>query len=141
MGTMGLGYGSEYQLLRMLGHHRTEFFSQLKRELSITGDIDWLDYTYDSNSVSLDGELQAVECFSDLECYSGILTAWRKFWPQGGTQQSWDGIFVADGKWYFVEAKAHLGEASSDKRTQNEHSIQKITSAFDWTMASFRFHT
>lgn len=135
MGTIGLGYGSEYQLLRMLGHHRHDFISQLKEGLGIECEIDWLDYPYDSSSVSLDGELQAVECFSALDIYPRILAAWKEFWPQGGTQQSWDGIFVAGGKWYFVEAKAHIGEAFSSRRTRTEHSIQKITDAFDWTIS------
>lgn len=134
MGTIGLGYGSEYQLLRMLGHHRNEFFAQLSKELKIKSDINWLDYTYDSKSVSLDGELQAVQCFEYRPDYDVIFKEWKNFWPQQGTQQSWDGIFTADDKWYFVEAKAHLGEASTDKRTTNDSSIKKIQNAFVWTI-------
>ena len=35
MAEMALGYGSEYQLLRFLGHHRIELDKEIKKVLGV----------------------------------------------------------------------------------------------------------
>ena len=64
MAEMGLGYGSEYQLLRYLGHHRIELNEVIKANTRLCGEIHWLDFPKDKKtgetqiSLSLDGETQ-----------------------------------------------------------------------------------
>ena len=40
---MALGYGSEYQLLRYLGHHRNYLNDEIRKVIG-EGPIMWLDY-------------------------------------------------------------------------------------------------
>ena len=49
MADMALGYGSEYQLLRALGHHRNEFFRIIQQTIGLPNDspIEWIDYPTD----------------------------------------------------------------------------------------------
>ena len=54
MAQIGYGYGSEWQLLKMLGHHRVYFFHELKKQLGLSSDseIHWLDYGFDNSMIS-----------------------------------------------------------------------------------------
>ena len=44
MAEMALGYGSEYQLLRYLGHHRNFLDSKIKEATKSDSPIEWMDY-------------------------------------------------------------------------------------------------
>lgn len=128
---MALGYGSEFQLLRFLGHHRNYFNKKilLALNLPLNTDVYWLDYPSDSTRKSLDGELKDIECFKNESNYKIIKTEWEKFWPPTGSAQNWDGIFKIDNTWYFVEAKAHAGEIHNKTKASQE-SCKKITESF-----------
>lgn len=129
MAEMALGYGSEYQLLRYLGHHRS-YLNQKIREVIGEGEISWLDFPVATNRDSLDGEWKTIECFSEMDNYAEIKAAWGKFWPTRGNAHNWDGIFKHNGTWYFVEAKAHLEEANQECGATSPVSIDMITKAF-----------
>lgn len=43
---LALGYGSKYQLLRMLGWHRNEFNKSVSKVASISSNINWLDFEF-----------------------------------------------------------------------------------------------
>ena len=136
MAEMAIGYGSEFQLLRYLGHHRQYLNKTIMEQLDIkSGDIQWLDYPVDKNRDSMDGEFKGVECFHNSENYKSILENWKRFWPQSGNSQNWDGIFTIGNKWYFVEAKAHLAEAHQ-KCQAGDASRKIIRSAFSQTCGS-----
>lgn len=111
MAEIGLGYGSEFQLMRFLGHHRNDLYEFIHQATNTSESIEWLDYPYESKRISGDGELLGIECFSKLENFAEIEAEWKKFWPQNGTAMNWDGIFTIGDTWYFVEAKAHKNES------------------------------
>jgi len=55
---MGLGYGSEFQLLRFLGHHRQELDENIIKNTNINESLlyhmEWLDYPKNEKRKSLD---------------------------------------------------------------------------------------
>ena len=74
-----------------------------------------------------------IECFKTLENYFQINEDWECFWPQSGSSMNWDAIFTIDDTWFFVEAKAHIGEAFQKCSATSERSIETIEKAFDET--------
>ena len=72
MAEMGLGYGSEFQLLRFLGHHRDELNELIHESTGMSGAIHWKDFGYDDNKMCGDRELKGIECFKTLENYFQI---------------------------------------------------------------------
>ena len=129
---MALGYGSEYQLLRYLGHHRNYLNDEIRKVIG-EGPIMWLDYPIHLKRDSRDGELCGIECFMKHPDYKTILEKWKGFWPQKGNAHNWDGIFIQNGIWYFVEAKAHLEEANQECTAKGIDSINTIITAFEKT--------
>ena len=132
MAEIKIGYGSEYQLLRYLGHHRNYFFDEIRKVIG-DGEIEWLDYPNDLKRDSRDGELKGIECFEKLSNYKTIKDEWCRFWPQSGNAHNWDGIFIQNGVWYFVEAKANLEEANQECKAKSKDSIETIQLAFEET--------
>ena len=139
MAEMGLGYGSEYQLLRFLGHHRFELENEIKKQTSIEGSLTWFDFPKDKGRLSLDKEYKGIEFLKDLVNYKTIEENWKDYWP--GDNQNWDGIIlnINQTSWQYilVEAKAHLEELVSDTDAKKEQSIAKISRAFDSTRKRF----
>ena len=140
MAEMGLGYGSEYQLLRFLGHHREDLDMMIQNATGQYGDVKWLDFPYDDERLSGDGEWKGIDCFKKLKNYSEIEERWKKFWPQRGNAMNWDGIFTIGDTWFFVEAKAHEGESYQKCSASSETSKAIINKAFtqtiDWLHAT-----
>lgn len=130
MSKIGWGYGSEYQLLRYLGHHRNYLDREIKNVTGSDSPIQWLDYPVNIKSKSLDGELKNIECFKDEPFYESLRSKWKTFWPQTGNSHNWDGIFIQDGIWYFVEAKAHTGEAHQRCSAKEYGGKPRILQAF-----------
>ena len=135
MAEMALGYGSEYQLLRYLGHHRNFLDSKIKEATKSDSPIEWMDYPVSTKRHSLDGEYEGIEFFGHYKDTQGkvkfIQDEWVKFWPQKGSSQNWDGIFWQDNILYLVEAKAHLDEMKSPKGTGAKgNGRNKIIDAF-----------
>lgn len=108
-GGMGFGYGSKYQLLRMLGWHR-RFFNENIEKATGLNNIDWLDFEFAQDE---DKELLNAG-FVGFE----IENKWRKIWPTNGGKSglNWDAVGIADNTYILVEAKAHIKECFSSNR-------------------------
>lgn len=142
MGKMAIGYGSEYQLLRFLGHHRNFLDNEILKSLCKQNEtLIWFDYPTDIKRHSLDGELKGIECFEKdsetKEHIDFIKSEWKKFWPTKGNCQNWDGIFKIKDEWYFVEAKARRKELSSICDASKENSLQIIKQSFSETIKKY----
>ena len=121
-GMLALGYGSKYQLLRMLGWHRNDFNDKVKSALGLKGEITWLDFHY---AGPCDDELLNLEFIPSLN------DEWKKYWACGTRGINWDAVGVTDdGTYVLVEAKAHLSEmknsATGGKRAI-ENNSRRIT--------------
>lgn len=134
---MGLGHGSEYQLLRYLGHHRNELNKIIKDTTRLKGELIWLDFPKNETRLSLDTEYVGLEFLKDkiLEDIISPLdiekltSGWKKYWSTSGRQPNWDGVILHklnnQLELVIVEAKAHLGEIKSDTDSASNEKIQK----------------
>lgn len=122
-------------MMRFLGHHREELDKMIQEATHHSGDVRWLDFPFDDERISGDGEWKGIECFKIFENYLDILTEWKNFWPQSGNAMNWDGIFRIDGTWYFVEAKAHKAESYQKCGATSVKSKDLINNAFSKTIA------
>lgn len=119
MGKIGLGYGSEWHMLRFLGYHRNYLNQLISQETGINN-IEWLDFPFSAINEPLKRtkEWKGLDFLED----SNVIYDWKKYWPQTGNTQNWDAIGRCDingmQTWLLVEAKAHLGEclSSSDPK-------------------------
>lgn len=137
MAEMGLGYGSEYQLLRYLGHHRNELNEIINQNTRLKGELIWLDYPKDVKRSSLDGEYLGVDFLNDKVLkyeFSPIVieklqTRWKEYWSRTGKQPNLDGIILHKNEnqleLVIVEAKAHLKEIESETKSASNKKIQK----------------
>lgn len=132
MGQMRLNNGSEFQLLRYLGHHRSYIDNEIKKVIGSNKEIKWMDYPL-SQTTHKDFEWTGVQCFENLQNFKDIEEKWKEYWPQTGRKQSWDGIFKQEDIWYFVEAKAHIDEENSATKAKSSSSILKQIKAFEET--------
>lgn len=124
MAEMRLGYGSEYQLLRFLGHHRDELNKEILNSLKLNNaNIHWFDYPKDIKKLSLDSEYTGISFLPNHEQFD---EAWNIFWPQSGNTHNWDGIFTINNKYYLVEAKAHISEVSNNGHEHNEQIASRL---------------
>lgn len=121
---MGLGYGSEFQLLRFMGRHRHELegtiIDALQEKTRTINDknFDWLDFEYSDTNKVITGDrelrgLSFLEKRIDKSLYGKITNGLQKAGSFTRDWQHWDAVFVLDNCFYFVEAKAHIGELSS----------------------------
>jgi len=121
MAEIGYGYGSEFQLMRFLGHHRDEFDKTIKESIGINGDIHWLDFGYTKQSISGDLENKGLGFlyrvpFVNKEQITSIINEYHTYKINKiDNWQSWDAIFYIDECIYLVEAKAHVGELKSPR--------------------------
>ncbi|NMC20736.1 MAG: hypothetical protein GYA33_09990 [Thermogutta sp.] len=144
MGRMGYGYGSEWQLLRFMGRHRSVFTDAVKTTVDPDGtrqvtSVDWLDHPFNTNADFGDGEIKSVDFLAD---YGG--EEWKQYWPDSRPGEvnragvpSWDAVgrIAIQGQgseWLLVEAKAHEGEftAGAECGARGE-SLKKIEAALD----------
>ena len=141
MAQIGYGYGSEWQLLRMLGHHRAYFFQELKKQLGLSSDseIHWLDYGFDNSMISGDKEYKQREFFEVIpEIFTPkVMAEFEKDDFGEILNQNWDGIFWVGKTVYLVEAKAHTEEIKSDCGAKSKSSISEIDRCFEDTRNSF----
>lgn len=141
MAQIGYGYGSEWQLLRMLGHHRVYFFQELKKQLGLSSgsEIHWLDYGFDNSNISGDKEYKQREFFEAIpEIFTPeVLAEFEKDDFRKILNQNWDGIFWVDKAVYLVEAKAHTEEIKSHYGATKKSSISEIDRCLEETRKSF----
>lgn len=130
MGRMGLGYGSEFHLLRWLGRHR----GRLTRKVcalnpSAWKNVEWLDFNFAPGEFIPDAELLGLDFLQDAHCggdsskRNKMAKARSEFlhgessWARAAKRSlmNWDAIGMAsDGTYILCEAKAHLEEVSPD---------------------------
>lgn len=132
MADIGLGYGSEYQLMRFLGHHRNYLNRQIQKVMNTQESICWFDYPMDEGNLSFDGEYKGTGFLNDHKDYETIKKEWEKFWSKTGNAPNWDAVCKIGKEYVLVEAKAHLNEMKSSCGAK-EKSIQSITKAFEGT--------
>jgi len=133
MGKMSNGYGSEYQLLRFLGHRRNELENIIRTNSNLKGSLEWLDFPSNQNS-SFDDEHKGIDFLKEHPAYSQLKGAWSKFWAQSGNPQNWDAVLIHNGDEYVVvEAKAHIGELCSGCKASSPISKQQIKAAMRTT--------
>ena len=142
MAEIGHGYGSEFQLLRFLGHHRNEFESIIRDNSRFKRNFSWLDFPYENQRISLDGEYKGISFLKDhYNNYSDLEAMWKSFWPSSGNQQNWDAIFIHEDEFVLIEAKAHLKEIESECKAESEDSKKLIYSSLEKTKAHFGIKT
>lgn len=102
---LALGYGSKYQLLRMLGWHRNEFNHTIAQSAHISSNINWLDFRFNGPE---DKELL------NFDFIETVKDEWREYWKCGFTGLNWDAVGITEDETYvFVEAKANSEELKS----------------------------
>lgn len=133
MAQIGYGYGSEFQLLRFLGHHRDLFERTIKETLHQEGDLHWLDFEFakPDNVISCDSERKGLtwlkEILHDDSLYAKIDSEYKSYKINGAdVWQSWDAIFTLNGVIYLVEAKAHVDEIKSGNKKHGDNSAGEI---------------
>lgn len=117
MAQIGYGYGSEFQLLRFLGHHRNDLDKMIKEQAGIDKNIpiEWFDFNYGDRDKKIvaDNELQGFSFLTDDDTNKVVnLPIFTKTW------QHWDAVFKAGNTYYIIEAKAYANELKS---TDNGH--------------------
>jgi hypothetical protein len=155
MGKMGLGYGSEYQLLRFLGHHRQELNNLILKNTNINGNfeynMEWQDFPFSKdNNGSFDDEYKGID-FLPEKLQKKLSENWKKYWPQTGNIPNWDAILhcspiisnsTLSDQWILIEAKGWLKEGIEDGTgAKDKESIKKISSAFEATQKRFNIKT
>jgi hypothetical protein len=145
MAEMGLGYGSEYQLLRFLGHHRNFLKEQIHNNTKFKGSLYFLDFPNNNNRLSLDGEYVGINFLRENHNidYENIKNKWEDYWPNSSKgQQNWDAIFIHEDEYVLVEAKARLDEIITNiSEEAKENSIEEIIKAFEETRQTFNIST
>ncbi len=145
MGKMGLGYGSEFHLLRWMGRHRDLLTKNVSQSIgSENSIIEWVDFDFDSKKEIPDAELKGLE-FLYVEDKK-IKKEWEDFWPTGRGIHNWDAvgwrkINDSSKELILIEAKAHKDELITNTNAENEKSILKIKRAFKLVMDRLEIRT
>ena len=79
MAEMAIGYGSEYQLLRYLGHHRRFLFQKIKDVIHTQEEIEWIDYPVDEKLCYI-SFLNGYKKTPRLNV--GNVSDWEKIWNE-----------------------------------------------------------
>ena len=138
MAEIGYCYGSEWQLLRCLGHHRNKFNKALGKALGIDDKrIEWIDYKPGAKNLTGDNEYQGIEFLEHLNLSKDpqidVKNLWKEFWANQGRAQTWDGIFTCNGIVYLVEAKGHIKELKSDGcKSTNDNITNALTETINY---------
>ena len=132
MAQIGYGYGSEYQLLRFLGHHRRELEKIISEQIG-DGTFEWEDFEYANPKkvISGDKELTGLDFLKRLYPfqYEKVVEEYKTYIKKSDWQ-SWDAVFSHNGTLYLVEAKAHTSELSSGKEEHGDSSKELILEFF-----------
>lgn len=82
MAQIGFGYGSEYQLLRYLGHHRQELEEIISKQIG-EGKFEWEDFKYANpkKAISGDRELTGLDFLESKypDKYKTVINEYKKF--------------------------------------------------------------
>ena len=135
MAQIGYGYGSEYQLLRFLGHHRDLLESEISKVLQESGVYHWLDFNFADpmKCISGDQELSGLSFLEELypNEYPDLIAEYMSYSINRiDSWQSWDAVFILNGTLYLVEAKAHTSEMRSSNEKAGGQSRDEILRYF-----------
>ena len=127
MAQIGYGYGSEFQLLRYLGHHRNVLEEKLREAIGISdGDFYWFNFDFADREkiISGDSEMCGLSFLEKkIPNISNVCNEVKKYPWAFDRWQYWDAVFMLDKVLYFVEAKAHKDELKSgNKKHGGTHS-------------------
>ena len=140
MAQIGYGYGSEFQLLRFLGHHRRELEKIISQQIG-EGVFEWEDFEFANpkNVISEDKEIMGLEFLERLypRQYEIIEKEYSKYIGKKDWQ-NWDSVFSHNGTLYLVEAKAHISELSSGKEEHGNKSKEHILKYFEAQLPNLR---
>ena len=133
MGKMGIGYGSEFHLLRYLGYHRHELNRAIEQKTG--GRVsDWLDFAFGCEK-NLDSEWKGMDFLGST---SDAKSAWENFWPQTGNVPNWDAVGLLElnsrAEYLLVEAKAHVEELRSSCSAKKSGGLDTIRKALETTI-------
>ena len=134
MAQIGKGYGSEWHLLRFLGHHRHQLENEIKVQLKLGGEcvFNWLDFEFDDRDrvVSGDKELTGLGFLRKQSQFPEYPTGWE-------STQSWDAVVYINDTLYLVEAKAHVSEIYDKKNNHGGKSRTVILDFMSKQMTTF----
>jgi hypothetical protein len=120
MAQIGYGYGSEFQLLRFLGHHRNILEEKLREAIGISdGNFYWFDFDFADREkiISGDSEMCGLSFLEKkIPNISTVCNEIKKYPWSFDRWQYWDAVFILDNVLYFVEAKAHKDELKSGNK-------------------------
>jgi hypothetical protein len=134
MAQIGYGYGSEYQLLRFLGHHRHLLEAEISRQISECGTFNWLDFGFADREIVISGDDEHKGMgflwdngLVEKDRYDALIKEYKSYQiNKVQSWQNWDAIFVLNDVVYLVEAKAHVRELSSGKNIHGGESSGNI---------------
>lgn len=134
MASIGYGYGSEWNLLRFMGRHRKLLERTILDSAALEGRVEWLDFDLVVDGRWLDIELTGLKFLSQE--HLAVQEEFRRSWPQTGTPVTWDAVAWLEKsdqnrELLLFEAKAHLGELTSDGTKAGTHSRERINQALN----------
>ena len=117
MAQIGYGYGSEFQLLRFLGHHRNDLEEAIRKAIGDShGSFYWFDFDFADREKVIygDSEMCGLSFLKkEIPKISGVCDKVKKYPWNFDRWQYWDAVFKLNDVIYFVEAKAHKDEIKS----------------------------
>ena len=121
---LALGYGSKYQLLRMLGWHRNFFNEEIGKATNLSKNISWYDFNFHGPE---DKEILNANYLD-----KPISELWNNYWPtyNGSKGINWDAVGVSDDTYILVEAKANIEECKSSNNPGGK-SVAQVRKCFD----------
>ena len=127
MAQIGYGYGSEFQLLRFLGHHRNDLEEAIRKAIGDSHEsFYWFDFDFADREkvISGDSEMCGLSFLKkEIPNISGVCDKVKKYPWNFDRWQYWDAVFKLNDVIYFVEAKAHKDEIKSgNKKHGGTHS-------------------
>lgn len=142
MAQMGYGYGSEFQLLRFLGHHRNALEMAIQQNINSDNSVFyWFDFDFANREKIITGDSEMVGLSFLKRCnlipennVEKVLNIVKSYKWSFDRWQYWDAVFINNGVLYFVEAKAHKDEMNSGKK---EHGGTNSAAIQDFMKAQF----
>ena len=129
---IGNGYGSECNLLRYLGRHRSRLDAAIMKTIPNVSSVRWVDFHFDPTCNWKDAERTALD-FLDADHPARV--AWTWAWPHRGTPITWDAVGAVkvgeQWEWLLIESKAHLDELSSSCGARETHGRPLIREALN----------
>lgn len=143
MAQIGYGYGSEYQLMRFLGHHRNLLEKEIRKQVGLCdGEFNWLDFGFADPAKVISGDKEIVglkflkERFQSK--YPDVEREYKKYNIKNQRPwQSWDAVFIYDDILYLVEAKAHIGEFESKGYEKGKNKDSNVRRYFEDQLGKF----